>query len=131
MNDTVLWSSYDPTNSSNASAVFETARRRVWPVFVIEQIYNGVNTVGGTGNIACPQALNLTGAGSVSASSTTASSSMAGGTGTSTGAATTGTSLGTSGGEKARRIQVTQLGEIVMGTLLLIGLFDGLFNVLL
>jgi len=43
--------------------------------------------------------------------------------GTSTSAAATGTASGSSGGEKARRIQAMQLGEIVMGTLLLIRLF--------
>ena len=122
-NDTVLWSSYDPTNSSNASAVFETARRKVWPVFVIEEVYDGDNTTGGTGNMVCPQALNLTGAGSASAPSTTTSSAV-GGMSTSTSAAATGTASGSSGGEKARRIQAMQLGEIVMGTLLLIRLFD-------
>ena len=123
-NDTVLWSSYDPTNSSNASAVFETARRRVWPVFVIEQVYDGDNTVGGTGNMVCPQALNLTGAGSAIASSTITGSSAVGGMGISTGAAATGTASGGSGGEKVRRIQAVQLGGMVMGTSLLIGPFD-------
>jgi hypothetical protein len=49
LNNMVLFTSYDPTDTLNMSAVFETARRRVWPVFVIEQVYHGNNTVVGRG----------------------------------------------------------------------------------
>jgi hypothetical protein len=123
-NDTVLWSSYDPTDSSNASAVFETARRRVWPVFVIEQTQDGYNLIGGAGNMACPQAINLTGIGSPSASSATTSSSAVGGIVTSTGAAATSTAVRSSSKEQVRRIQAVQLGGIAIGSLLFIGPFN-------
>jgi len=117
-NNTVLFNDYDPIDSSNASEVFNIARRRIWPVFVIEQVVSGLNVVGGTGNMACPQALNLTGAGSA-ITSTSSSSSAAGGTSTSSGATTTGTGTANSGAGRVKRIE----GVVVYGLVMLVILF--------
>jgi hypothetical protein len=94
----VLLSAYDPTDSSNASEVLDIARRRIWPVFVIEQVSSGDNAVGGTGSMACPQALNLTGA-----------------AGTSTSSAASGSASGSSGAE---RLRVTE-GVLMVGVVML------------
>lgn len=62
-NNSVLFTLNDPIDSSNASHVLQIARGRIWPIFVVEQILSGFELVGGTGNMACPQAFNLTSAG--------------------------------------------------------------------
>src|SRR5580700_187058 len=113
----VLFTHYDPIDSSNASEIFNIARRRIWPVFVVEQVLSGLNLAGGTGNMACPQALNLTGAGSA-ITSTFSSSGAASGTGTSSGATTTGT--GTANSSAGRRgIE----GVVACGLVMLVILF--------
>jgi hypothetical protein len=117
-NNTNLFNSYDPIDSSNASEVFNIARRRIWPVFVIEQVFSGLNLGNGTGNMVCPQALNLTGVGSV-ITSTSSSNGAAGGTGTSSSATTTGTGTANSGAGRVRSVE----GVVVCGLVMLVILF--------
>jgi hypothetical protein len=107
MNNMDLFYNYDPIDSSNASEVFNIARKRIWPVFVVEQVVSGphgLNLTGATGNMACPQALNLTGVGST-ITSATGSNSAASGTSTSSGATTTGTETANSSAGRVRSIE--------------------------
>jgi hypothetical protein len=124
-NNMVLFTHYDPIDSSNASEVFNIARRRIWPVFVIEQVLSGLSLTGGTGNIACPQALNLTNVGSA-ITSTFSSNGVGGGTGTSSGVTTTrtGTETGTANSSAWRG---SMEGVVVCGLVMLVMLFIGLF----
>jgi len=80
---------------------------------VVEQVLSGLNQVGATGNMACPQALNLTGAGSAI---------TAGGTGTSSSMTATGTGTGTanSSAGRVRSIEGVVMCGLVMLIILLI-----------